>query len=75
VLASPLPHSRFCKRLRMRRTSDWDRVVLPLVTPGARLKVVYDPGTLMIHVLERDDTQYAPPTVSPAHKSQCAMAR
>jgi hypothetical protein len=56
VLASPLPHSRFCKRLRMRRTPDWERVVLPLVTPGARLKVMYDPATLMIHVLERDDS-------------------
>lgn len=81
VLAAPLPHSRFCSRLRMRRTPDWDRVVMPLVKPGARLKVVYDPRTLMIHVLERDETEttcahhYNGLSQSPTATSPSAKAR
>jgi hypothetical protein len=53
----------------MRRTADWDRVVMPLVTPGARLKVVYNPATLMIHVLERDDSATSATSSSATNKA------
>lgn len=52
IFTKALPHSRFCKRLKMRRTCDFARVVAPMVAPGSRLRITYDPTTLMIHVLE-----------------------
>jgi len=81
ILEAPLPHSRICQTLRMRRTPGWEHVVSPLITPGAQLQVVYDRTTLMIvglgpvrekneESIKMDTPQPLPPRDTPQIKGE-----
>ncbi len=57
MFASPLPHSRTCKTLKMIKTADWDRIVKPMILPGTWLKIVYDVNTHFIHVIQKAEIE------------------